>query len=42
MLYDSKTQLIKFTEQQEGTKNGTCTICRPDKNNFKKSTRSWN
>ena len=32
MLYDSKTQLIQFTDQQKGTKNVTCTICRPDKN----------
>ena len=38
MFYDSKTQLIQFTDQQKGTKNVTCTICRPDKNKVKKST----
>ena len=38
MFYDSKTHLIQFTDQQKGTKNVTCTICRPDKNKFKKST----
>ena len=38
MFYDSKTQLIQFTDQQKGTKNVTRTICRPDKNKVKKST----
>ena len=38
MFYDSKTQLIQFTDQQKGTENVTCTICRPDKNKVKKST----
>ena len=38
MFYNSKTQLIQFTDQQKGTKNVTCTICRPDKNKVKKST----
>ena len=38
MFYDSKTQLIQFTDQQIGTKNVTCTICRPDK---KKLKRYW-
>ena len=38
MFYYSKTQLIQFTDQQKGTKNVTCTICRPDKNKVKKST----
>ena len=38
MFYDSKTHLIQFTDQQKGTKNVTCTICRPDKNKVKKST----
>ena len=32
MFYDSKTHLIQFTDQQKGTKNVTCTICRLDKN----------
>ena len=38
MFYDSKTQLIQFTDQQKGTKNVTCRICRPDKNKVKKGT----
>ena len=38
MFYDSKTQLIQFTDQQKGTKNVTCTICWPDKNKVEKST----
>ena len=35
MFYDSKTQLIQFTDQQKGTKNVTCTNCRPNKNKVK-------
>ena len=38
MFYNSKTEHIKFTDQQKGTKNVTFTICRPDKNKVKKST----
>ena len=38
MFYDSKTQLIQFTDQQKGTKNVTYTIFRPDKNKVEKST----
>ena len=38
MFYDLKTQLIQFTDQQKGTKNMTCTMCRADKNKVKKST----
>ena len=38
MFYDSKTQLIQFTDQQRGTKNVTSIICRPDKNKVKEST----
>ena len=38
MFYDSKTQLIQFTDQQKGTENVTCTICRPDKNKVKKGS----
>ena len=37
MFYDSKTQLIQFTDQQKVTKNVTCTICRPDKIKVKKT-----
>ena len=37
MLYDSKTELIQFTDQQKGTKNLTCIICQPDKNKVKRS-----
>ena len=36
MFCDSNTQLIQFTDQHKGTKNVTCTICRPDKNKVKK------
>ena len=39
MFYDSKTQLIKFSDRQKGTKNVACTICRPDKNKVNKSAR---
>ena len=37
MFYDSKTQLIQFTDQQKVTKNVTCTIIRPDKIKVKKT-----
>ena len=40
MFYDSKTQLIQFRDQQNGTKNVTYTICRPDKNKVNKSSRN--
>ena len=36
MFCDLKTQLIQFTDQQKGTKNVTCTMCRADKNKVKK------
>ena len=35
MFYDSKTQLIPFTDQQKGIKKLTCTICKPDKISLK-------
>ena len=38
MFYDSKTQLIQFTDQQKETENVTCAICRPDKNKVKKGS----
>ena len=37
MFYDSKTQLIQFTDQQKVTKSVTWAICRPDKNKVKKT-----
>ena len=40
MFYDSKTQLIQFTDQQKGTKNVTFTTCRPEKNKIKKILES--
>ena len=33
MFYDSKTQLIQFTDQQKGNKKVTWEICRPNKKN---------
>ena len=38
MFYDSNTPLIQCTDQEKGTKNVTCRICRSDKNKVKKST----
>ena len=37
MFFDSNAKLAQFTDHQKGTKNVTCTICRPD-NKVKKST----
>ena len=37
MFFDSQNHFIQFTDQQKGTKNVTCTICRPDKNKVKKN-----
>ena len=37
MFFNSKNHFIQFTDQQKGTKNVTCTICRSDKNKVKKS-----
>ena len=36
MFYNSKAQPIHFSDQQKGTKNVTCTICRQDKSKVKK------
>ena len=38
MFYDSKTQLIQFTDQQKWTINVTCTIYRSDMSKIKEST----
>ena len=38
MFYDSKTQLIQFTDQQKGAINVTFTIYRPDMSRIKTST----
>ena len=40
MFYYSKVQLIQFSDQQKGTKNVTCIIRRPDKNNIKNVLKS--
>ena len=38
MFYESKTQLIQFTDQQKGAINVTFTIYRPDMSRIKIST----
>ena len=42
LFYDSKTQLMQFTDPQEGTKMVTRAIYRPDEKKIKKVLKSCN